>query len=131
MSYCRFSSDEFVSDFYVYHSVEGCWIIHLASQRYAQHPLPRYTYPEEHKVYVGDKGGFHLTPEGAQAWLDWQEENLKMVPIDLPFAGETFRCATRQETLDKLLELEALGYHLPFYAVDRLRREIEEDENNA
>ena len=131
MSYCRFSSDEDLSDFYVYHSIQGGWTINLAAQRFATIPVPTYDYPEEHRVYSEQGGGFTLTPEGVEAWRQWHDENWKMVPIDLPHAGESFRCATRQETINKLLELEALGYHLPARAVERLRREMEEDENNA
>ncbi len=128
MSYCRFSSDEDRSDFYVYGHVNGGWAIHLAHQRFATIPPPTYHYPEEHRVYSGEGGGFSLTPEGAEAWRQWMDENWKMIPIDLPLAGQTFHLPTRQETIDKLLELEALGYKLPARVIERLRREIEEEE---
>lgn len=127
MSYCRFSSEGDRSDFYVYHSIEGGWSIHLASQKFATLPVPTYDFPEEHRVYSGNGGGFSLTPEGAEAWKKWHDENWKMVPIDLPFAGASFHLPTRQETIDKLLELEALGYHLPPRVIERLRREIAEE----
>lgn len=125
MSYCRFSSDEDRSDFYVYNSGDA-FTIHVVGSRFAQHPVPRYEFPEEHKVYSSNHGGFTLTPEGAEAWLKWTEEHYKTVPIDLPHAGETFYCKTEKETIAKLLELEALGYHLPPHAIERLRREIDE-----
>ena len=127
MSYCRLSSDGDRSDFYVYGHVNGGWTIQLAHQRFATIPVPTYHFPEEHRVYSGEGGGFFLTPEGAEAHRKWLDENWKMVPIDLPFAGASFHFPTRQETIDKLLELEALGYHLPPRVIERLRREIAEE----
>lgn len=97
----------------------------FAALRHA--PGATYDYPEEHRIYTEGQAGFYLTPEGAEAWRKWLDENWKMIPIDLPFAGQSFHLPTRQETIDKLLELEALGYHLPDRVIERLRREIDEE----
>ncbi|SRR5579883_3081343 len=41
MSYCRFSSDDYQCDVYVYAHIAGYWTTHVASNRYAfQEPLP-------------------------------------------------------------------------------------------
>lgn len=123
MSYCRFSSHGFRSDLYVYANVSGKWTIHVAANRHRQIPPPTYVYPEEHKVYSDSGGSFSLTPEGAAAWLKWQEESNPLDPIDLPFAGATFDLDTPGECADKMEELGRLGYHYPAEAIQRLRAE--------
>lgn len=123
MSYCRFSSDDFRSDLYVYASADDLFVIHVAGSRWAQIPPPEYHYPEEHRVYEGEHGGFHLTPEGVAAWRAWQDENWKFIDIDLPHAGEEFRLSSPGECADKIEELGRLGYYYPERAVARLRAE--------
>lgn len=124
MSYCRFSSDEFRSDFYVYANVSGKWTLHVAGSRYLHTPPPVYVYPEEHKI-VHESGGFGLTPEGSEAWRKWLEECNPLVDIDLPFAGERFDFDTPGECANKLEELAKIGYHLPEGPVERLRSDQE------
>lgn len=41
MSYCRWSTDDFLCDLYIYEHYEGFWAIHVASIRRVYHkPLP-------------------------------------------------------------------------------------------
>jgi hypothetical protein len=134
MSYCRWSSDDFKCDLYIYEHVGGFWALHVAGRRHVHTPPPTYEYPEEHKKYFDEskkyfdesKKSFSLTKEGSEAWLKWEEENNSLVDIDLPHAGETFELSSPGEAADKAEELRALGYHVPQYAIDRLREEQQE-----
>lgn len=103
MAYCRFSSDDFRCDVYVYEDVTGGWTTHVAGNRRAESytPMPNdidFAQMEE-----------------------WEKANL--VPIKLPHAGETFNDATPGECADRLESLRALGYQVPQRAIDLLREE--------
>lgn len=121
MSYCRFSSDDFKSDFYVYADVSGGWTIHMAGARYVGNipsaPLPRDT---------GDRAAL---ARWMQARRD-QRLALDRTPLEaigLPHDGETFRLATAGECADKCAELAAMGYHLPAGVIEALREDDTED----
>jgi hypothetical protein len=116
VSYCRWSSDDFQCDLYIYESVEG-FQIHVANNR---HVIDRSGLPPE--VQVGDEGW-------ADAWVARQMAVMELVkdaplePIDLPQAGESFSFKTGAEAADKVEELIAIGYHVPKGVVESLRDE--------
>lgn len=118
MSYCRWSSDDFRSDLYVYEAAEG--------------------------VFVGVAGGRLVLPEmppalparGTVSVDEWIEafiernhvvmdivDAAERVEIDLPQAGEHFYGLTFEEAADKVAELAALGYHVPAGVEAALREE--------
>lgn len=116
MSYCRWSSDDFASDLYIYESVDG-FVIHVANSR-----------------HIVDRSGLPPIVEmGDEAWVDsWVARNaavmelVKDAPlekIDLPQAGESFYLGDAVEAADKVVELIALGYHVPDGVVEALREE--------
>lgn len=111
MSYCRFSSDDWRCDVYVYCSAHG-YVIHVAGRRHVfKEPLPE-------PVSLGN-----------DKWLDRHQkvsEMLKeaeLVDIGLPNDGESYTNETAGECADKLLELREVGYIVPQYAIDGLREE--------
>lgn len=118
MSYCRWSTDDFQSDVYVYENTGGYWSIHVASNRIVYHqPLPEPV---------------PLTPDTAESWhdrnvtiMEWIDDPEKShrEAIDLPHAGEDFRADTPQETAEILTELRWLGYRIPEGVIDELRKE--------
>lgn len=120
MSYCRFSSDDWRSDVYVYHDVGGGWTTHVATH----HPVFRTPLPAE-VPFPNDASQdkqlmdwFHRT-ESVMAMFDEAEK----VPLDLPHAGETFNDPTPAACADRLESLRELGYHVPQSAIDGLRAE--------
>lgn len=101
MSYCRFSSDQFRSDVYVYDHVGGWVQIHVAGNRLTSNePRPTDSWGEE-----------------MSAWLD----RAKREPITLDHAGEEFQFNDHGEAADMLVTLRVLGYYVPQYAIEGLR----------
>lgn len=115
MSYVRFSSDNHRSDVYVFADVKGGYTLMIAQNRFVG-PEPRPELPP-------------LTQDGIDAYLKASErldawvEAAKRVPINLPEAGREFNFETAAEMADKLLDLRALGYYVPQYAIDNLLAE--------
>ncbi len=123
MSYCRFSSDDFQCDLYVYADVAGGFTIHTAARRYKEgcgyEPIPAACF----------KDGVYQFGKDAEADRLMQEHHKKqeeaMEDMALPHAGETFRLGSAEETIAKMMELRALGYRFPDYAVEALQKEDE------
>ena len=115
MSYARFSSDDWRSDVYVYESVGGGWVTHVAANRVVPcEPLPE---PVEY------------TPENVEAWFRRHHAVTEIIGrservfIDLPYAGEDFRDDSPGECADRLVSLAAIGYHVPEGTIDALYAE--------
>jgi hypothetical protein len=114
MSYCRWSSDDFQCDVYVYDGGGG-WTTHVAGNRPvgAVPPTPPKrndpAWPRE----------FLAAHQAQMAFL----ETCERVAITLPHAGESFHDDTPGECADRLEMLRALGYKVPQYAIDELRAE--------
>lgn len=130
MSYCRWSSDDWTCDVYVYEAVWGGWSTNVAAnRRVPKEPLP----PEV--PYPPDRPPQEEGPEWEewhsrfQAWyLRYKDVNRivregDLVPIDLPHAGKSFGDDTPGECADRLEDLKALGFVVPQYAIDQLRAE--------
>lgn len=118
MSYCRFSSDDFQCDVYVYESCEGGFMTHIAGTRYIfREPLP-------------DPVPF--APPDLDRWLDRHRKVSEMVeaadrsPIDLPEAGTTVWDSTAEECAATLVRLREAGFRVPQYAIDALLEEAAE-----
>ncbi len=102
MSYCRFSSDDFSCDVYVYESGSG-WITSVAGNRIVG-DIPKI--PPWNSVSVAEI----FAAERAQ--MDFLN-TAQREDIDLPLAGDTFSDATPWECADRLESLRALGYRVP------------------
>lgn len=120
MSYCRWSTDDFRCDLYVYES-EGSWAYtaHVADRRYVYTeplpPAPDLTPP--------------FTEEKVTAWMGRHEaaktirDRTPLVPIGLSCDGQTLNRDTPGEMADLLVELAAQGYRFPVEVIDELREE--------
>jgi hypothetical protein len=114
MSYCRWSSDCYQSDVYVYESNEG-FMIHVASRKYVS-DIKRPSYP--------GPGIENLSKYLAIDCPKWLKSS-HLEPIGLPLDGKSFCLETAAEAAAKLEELRAMGYIVPQYAIDCLRQESE------
>lgn len=117
MSYCRFSSNDYQCDVYVFADCMGGYTTHVAAMRVAfKSPLPPAVTECANNL---DK------------WLDRYNTVSDMlrvadhVPIGLPHDGDSFRDDTPGECADRLEGLRAMGYRVPQYAIDALRAEQE------
>lgn len=122
MSYCRFSSDNFRSDVYVYESYGGSFITHVAGKRVVG-DIPEIT-----------EGWWKRGAEGVDQYLIEHDAQMKFLntaqreDIDLPHAGESFQDGDLESLLDRLLWLRKLGYNVPEGAITMIREEIEDAE---
>lgn len=117
MSYCRFSSDDFQCDVYVYADCGGGYTTHIARVR------PVYTEPLPPLVdFMKDSHAYFERMYKVGEMLDRAEK----VPIGLPHDGETFNHETAKECAEFLTELKTMGYKVPQDAIDALNEEEEE-----
>jgi len=121
VSYCRWSSNDFQCDVYVYEDVGGGFTTHVAGSRYVfSEPLP----PRVEWV-VGDaanNAAFFAREQKVSAMVDAATSR----PIGLPHDGESFNDGDAGACADRLESLLALGYNVPQCAIDTLREEAAE-----
>lgn len=116
MSYCRLSSDDWKCELYLYKSCRGGWDFHVAGRKPVINPP---VVPNILKVSAEEFAEAH---KKQMEFLDTVEYR----KINLPYAGESFNCATLEETIEKVKELKSLGYRIPDYVLERLERELAE-----
>lgn len=111
MSYCRWSSNDFQCDLYIYEATDG-YVTHVATGR---------------RTFTVELPPPASILDGYEAWMERQMimheliESAEVRPIGLPLDGEDFTDATAGECADRAEELRALGYLVPQYAIDNLR----------
>lgn len=149
MSYCRFSSDNWMSDVYVYADVAGGWTTHVASRRRRIPPVPPFPL---HRIPISLLGARLERKEGAGSKLVYSSRVREMVgkavfgmaalwhsrvhmaslkriplrPIGKPQDGQTFSDPSPEDCANRLEGLRAMGYRVPQYAIDALREEARE-----
>jgi len=116
MSYCRWSSDDFSCDVYVYENCIGGWTTHVAGNRVLG-DIPK-TPPMEQDNMPAFVAAY-------KAQMDFLE-TAKRAPIGLPHDGESFDDPSPGDCADRLESLRAEGYVVPQYAIDALRGEQSE-----
>lgn len=118
MSYCRFSSDNWTSDVYVYESDSG-FVIHVAGSRYIT-DIPKVP-PMPHKGT--DK-----------EWADWFKlhnaqmeviSNAETKDIGGVYDSKTFIMDDQLGTIEKLKDIKEHGYNVPDFVFDSLQEEID------
>lgn len=114
MSYCRWSSDDFTSDLYIYGAVDGI-SLHIAANRRVDHEMPPDVPIDEVEAWVAR----------CMAVLDIVKD-LPLVPIELPHAGESWYGLSCGEAADKVEYLIGLGYRVPKGVVEALREDARE-----
>lgn len=122
MSYCRFSTDDYQCDVYVYSSVGDYIAIHVAANRVT----PTAPRPPE----IGD--WWNRGPAGVDEWMarhaavDAWLATGERKKIGLPHDGESFDAEDEAAAAEKLEYLRDLGYQVPQFVIDALKAEDEE-----
>lgn len=119
MSYCRWSTDDFQCDLYVYADVAGGWTIHVAGNR----PVYKEPLPKDVPFSVASIREYFDRQNVVMEMLKTAER----VPIGLPHDGQSFG-GDRDETVATLKMLKGAGYHFPFDIIDAI---ASEEENEA
>lgn len=116
MSYCRWSSDNWRSDVYVYECTDGTWTTHVAGRkRVGELPEPPGYEPPFDEDFLRRHREYQAAVSAAE-----------MVPIGLPHDGKTFKDGSPAECWGTLVMLKTAGYHVPQYALDELYEEAQE-----
>lgn len=118
MSYCRFSSDNFKCEVYVFDDCMGGITTYVAGNRCeGVTPIP------EVPPYTPETADEYFAADDAQMrWLD----ECTRVFIDLPYAGQRFNHDTEKECAENLIMLKELGYNIPQYVIDTLMEESDD-----
>lgn len=131
MSYCRWSSDDYQCDVYVWADVAGTWRTEVAGRR----RIFTVPMPPEVTLPVGEA----QSPE-RHAWAEATAERMVTVSrlvddeslfawLELPDpeGGHSYEHDTPGECADNLVRLRAAGYNVPQYAIDSLLEEQTSD----
>lgn len=153
MSYCRFSSMNWMCDVYAYADMDGGWTVHVAKMGRPFPPIPRLVgsrismaIHRWSRVEVGLREKpivrFPIWWRGvlARAWMRfailWDRglhypslDVIPLRPIGLPYDGDTIWTATAGECADVLQRLQDIGYRVPRSAIKALLEE--EAESNS
>lgn len=140
MSYCRFSSDNWRSNVYVYEHCDGGFSTHVAGNKRMFPPIPdfpimwiprfgaNYIIAERRTEYPSRWHSFAASC-CFRAYASWHRLSMWSVgviplkAIGLPHDGKSFSDETAGECADRLESLRAMGYHVPKYALAALREE--------
>lgn len=116
MSYCRWSSDDYQCDLYIYEDVYGCWTTHIACKRRVfKEPIP---------------APVPMTRENQEAWRDRQAlvnrmvDEADLVDIGLPLDGKSFNDPTLEDLRYRVKSLIDMGYRVPGKVLERIEQEI-------
>lgn len=121
MSYCRFSSDSFKSDVYVYHGVGGYHIL-VAQYRCAND----FAYPELFPAPEGKKAQerhYKAVAEGQKKWF----ATMTRTKLELEHSGETFVVESAKAAIDRLNYLARIGFHVPESVLQALADEASDE----
>jgi hypothetical protein len=116
MSYCRWSSDDYRCDVYVYEDSAGGWTTHVARVRVlgTVPPAPRLDDPD----FV------RKAPIALRAQHEYVMNAIRQ-PIGLPHDGKRFNDPSPGECAARLQRLKDMGYLVPDYAIEALMKEQE------
>ena len=117
MSYCRWSSDGFKCDVYVYEDVSGGWTCHVAARKVVNfHEAP--TQPGS--ILDEDKEEWMIKH---RAYMHWLEYDAIRENIGLEFDGKSFNTESATSMANELTMLKEMGYQVPEYAIESLYEE--------
>jgi len=111
MSYCRFSSDGFMCDVYVYADSGGGYTVHVASNRIDKQA------PEI--AWLAGAEIFKQTYAAHKKHMD----TVTRSPLKSEHAGKTYNLETAEDMAGLLLELRDSGLNVPQDAIDSLMME--------
>jgi len=114
MSYCRFSSDDFMCDLHVYESAYGGYSVSVSHNRVLyKEPIPEY-----------------VSMKYDVKWLARNKKIMDMLaeadiePIGLSHDGNHYSLNTATECCTLLFELKEEGYNVPKYVIEGLLEDI-------
>jgi hypothetical protein len=122
MSYCRWSSDDYQCDVYVYEDVGGGWTTWVAGRTRRLREGVSFPPPVDSE---SDFAGWFERMRAVGRMVDSDHEGLLWDWVDLPDLpeGDHFNDATPGECADRLEWLRERGFSVPQYAIDALREE--------
>jgi hypothetical protein len=140
MSYCRWSSDNFMCDVYVYEDVCGGWTTHVAGNRTIIAPVPEFPWrwlPRlgaewDHKArrmrypsrwHAALAHCIYTFATWANRPHHWSLRWLPRRAIGLPHDGDSFNDPSPGDCADRLESLRDMGYRVPVRAILALRSE--------
>ena len=115
MSYCRWSSLNWMCDVYCYEDVSGGWTTHVATNRRVREPVP---------------GEVDFSTSTLEEWADAHNrtmddlENISLEPIGLAYDGDTFNDPTLESFRDRLFMLREAKYIIPDCVFEEIREEL-------
>ena len=125
MSYCRWSSDDYQCDVYVWEHMDGDVVVNVASCR---HDLDSSPHQAERPAPVDIK------KDGVEEYVLRHAEFMKFLetctvkPIGLAHDGESRTFEDKNEAADYLQALKLLGYNVPGQVIDTLREEAADED---
>ncbi len=131
MSFCRFSSDDWQSDVYVWADVAGGYRTEVAGRRH----MWKVDLPPARELPVGDPHSPERTA-WAHEWVSRStrvnelmrdESNWEWLELPEPEGGTSYHHATGSECADNLERLRGLGFNVPQSTIDGLRADDEDD----
>lgn len=118
MSYCRFSTNDYLCDVYAYDDCAGGITIHIAGTRYVfDQPLPEHV---------------HFDAQNLTAWMERHNKVLAMIEtatrekISLKHAGESFYGLDAESAAAMMEELRDIGYRFPDGVIEDMREADQE-----
>lgn len=118
MAYCRWSSNDFQCDLYVFADVGGGYTTHVAGSRYVfKEPLPdAVPFDLEHLEESMER----------DAKISEMCETAQLQPIGLPLDGESFFNLDQEDTVALLQRLHKMGYRFPTDIIEDIRGDADE-----
>lgn len=122
MSYCRWSTDDYQCDVYVFEHVDGYWQTYVAGRKRrlregVSFPPPLDNSADPDAWFARDHTVDQMIDEKNEGVLwDWEA-------VPQPPEGDSFQDATPGECADRLERLRGLGLSVPQDAIDTLRAE--------
>ena len=113
MSYCRWSSDNWNCDLYCYADCSGGFTTWIAEMRHKNVPkLPAFgSVPDNEYWKLHDEQMYFL-------------DTAELKPIGLKYDGERFNDPDLVSFLNRVLHLRKVGYNVPEYVIDRIKKEM-------
>lgn len=118
MSYCRWSSDDYQCDVYVYRSDRG-YETNVAGRKRV---IPADVLAALPTVTEGDVASWFARYQALSAWMDCTPPVWRKLP-EPAAGGHHFIDATPEACSDRLEALRAEGFNVPQSAIDELRSE--------
>ena len=119
MSYCRWSSDNWRCDVYVYESCHGGFDIHVAGNRVVGE-IPR---ADLELLLRGNAKAYSELHKAQMEFL----ENAERKDIGLQYDGESYNEPDLEHLLRRLSILKKEGYNVPEYVFDTIEKEMTDE----